>query len=129
MADVTRAPRQCPRAGCAGRVHQGVSTMTLQDTTGARNSNKSRFLNGKRPLCLLAFFAVSLTAFVISKAQDEETTRKLWDTAFINTGSKKPAPRKAAKRTYRVTTPTVPTEGVNGETVVGVTLWRLRRAT
>ncbi len=102
--------------------------MTLQNTTGARNSNRSDFLSGKRLLCLLALCAMSLSASVTSKAQDEETTRKLWDTAFINTGSKKPAPRKTARRSYRVTTPSVPTEGVNGETVVGVTLWRLRRA-
>ena len=32
------------------------------------------------------------------------------------------------KRSYRIATPNVPTDGVNGETVVGVTLWRLRRA-
>jgi len=102
--------------------------MTLQNTTGARNSNRSDFLSGKRLLCLVALCAMSLSASVISKAQDEETTRKLWDTAFINTGSKKPVPRKTARRSYRVTTPNVPTEGVNAETVVGVTLWRLRRA-
>src|SRR5258707_559663 len=104
--------------------------MILQDTIGAQNSNKSNcvnFLSGKRFLFLVAFCAVSLTASLTLKAQDEETTRKLWDTAFINTGSKKPAPRKA-KRTYRVATPNVPTEGVNAATVVGVTLWRLRRA-
>jgi hypothetical protein len=74
-------------------------------------------------LCL-----ISLTASITLKAQEEETTRKLWDTAFINTGSKKALPRKTSKRTYRVATPNVPTDGVNGDTVVGVTLWRLRRA-
>lgn len=102
--------------------------MTLQSTTGARNSNRSDFLRGKRLLCVVALCAMSLSASVTSKAQDEETTRKLWDTAFINTGSRKPVPRKTARRSYRVTTPNVPTEGVIGDTVVGVTLWRLRRA-
>jgi hypothetical protein len=63
------------------------------------------------------------------KAQDEETTRRLWDTAFIKSGSKKSSLRRATKRSYRIATPNVPTADVNGDTVVGVTLWRLRRAT
>jgi hypothetical protein len=78
--------------------------------------------------CLAAICAASFTAPVTLKAQDEEATRRLWDTAFINSGRQKTSPRKA-KRSYRITTPKVPTTGVNGETVVGVTLWRLRRAT
>lgn len=49
--------------------------------------------------------------------------------AFINPGNKKTSPRKSAKRSYRVATPNVPTAGGNADTVVGVTLWRLRRAT
>jgi hypothetical protein len=105
--------------------------MTLQNTIGARNSNKRNgvyVLGARQLVCLVALCALSLTAAITSKAQDEDTTRKLWDTAFINTGPKKTPPRKAAKRTYRIATPNVPTEGVNGETVVGVTLWRLRRA-
>jgi hypothetical protein len=107
-------------------------TMTLQDRIGARNTNKRKCvyrLSVKQLVCLVALCAVSLTASVTLKAQDEETTRKLWDTAFINSGSKKTSPRKATKRSYRIATPNVPTDGVNGETVVGVTLWRLRRAT
>ncbi|SRR6266404_183097 len=105
--------------------------MTLVDRSGAHNRHKRKCayrLTVKQLVCLVALYAVSLTASVTLKAQDEETTRRLWDTAFINTSSKKTPPRKAAKRTYRVATPNVPTEGVNGETVVGVTLWRLRHA-
>lgn len=106
--------------------------MTLQDRTGARKANKRKGdyrPSVKQLACLVALCAVSLTASVTLKAQDEETTRRLWDTAFINSGSKKPSPRRATKRSYRIATPNVPTAGVNGETVVGVTLWRLRRAT
>jgi hypothetical protein len=77
---------------------------------------------------LVVFCAATLAAPMTLKAQDEDTTRKLWDTAFINAGSKKTSPKKA-KRSYRVATPNVPTAGVDGDTVVGVTLWRLRRAT
>jgi len=100
--------------------HLAVSYRRISDTWAQ--------LTVKRLLSLAALCFVCLTASITLKAQAEDTTRKLWDTAFINTGSKKPLPRKAAKRTYRIATPNVSTEGVNGETVVGVTLWRLRRA-
>ncbi|MDX6574792.1 MAG: hypothetical protein QOE96_745 [Blastocatellia bacterium] len=103
--------------------------MTLQHGITISKGKRGHCLSVKQLVYLLALCAVSLTAWVTLKAQDDETTRRLWDTAFINSGSKKTPPRKAAKRTYRVATPNVPTEGVNGETVVGVTLWRLRRAT
>ncbi len=103
--------------------------MALQDRIVARNTLKKKYrLAVERLVCFLALCAVSLTASVTLKAQDDQTTRRLWDTAFINSGSKKTLPRKATKRSYRIATPNVPTEGVNGETVVGVTLWRLRRA-
>ena len=85
-------------------------------------------LRERRWVCLLVLCAATLAAPMALKAQDENTTRKLWDTAFINTGTKKISPKKA-KRSYRVATPKVPTAGVDGDTVVGVTLWRLRRAT
>jgi hypothetical protein len=105
--------------------------MTLQDRirtyTGQRKCGRGPGI--KRYVCLIALCALSITAAVTLKAQDDETTRKLWDTAFINSGSKKTLPRKATKRSYRIATPNVSTAGVDGETVVGVTLWRLRRAT
>jgi len=103
--------------------------MILHGRIGTDNAGGSRCLNhlGIRLLASLALCTVSLSASVTLKAQDEGT-RRLWDTAFINSGSKRTSPRKAAKRSYRVATPNVPTAGVNGETVVGVTLWRLRRA-
>jgi hypothetical protein len=60
----------------------------------------------------------------------EEATRRLWDTAFIDSG-KAPATskrRKPGARSYRVATPNIPVAGVEGDTVVGVTVWRLRRS-
>jgi hypothetical protein len=58
-------------------------------------------------------------------AQDTDTmTRKLWDTAF--TGSTKRTANR--RRAYRNATPNVPVNNVAPETVVGVTLWRLRPA-
>ena len=83
----------------------------------------------KHLMCFAAFCAVSFIVPLSAKAQDEEATRRLWDTAFINAGSKRAGPRKPTKRSYRIATPNVPTDGVNGDTVVGVTLWRLRRPT
>jgi hypothetical protein len=77
-------------------------------------------------VCALALCAVSLAA-ATQGTQDDETTRKLWDTAF-STAAKKPAPpgRNRARRDYRVATPRVSRAGVSGESVVGVTVWRLR---
>jgi hypothetical protein len=63
-------------------------------------------------------------------AQDpNEATRKLWDTAFINSGRAQASKRKRSTRSYRITTPKVPLAGVAEDTVVGVTIWRLRRST
>lgn len=59
-------------------------------------------------------------------AQDADTmTRKLWDTAFTSSTKKTTNRRRA----YRNATPNVPVNNVAPETVVGVTLWRLRAAT
>lgn len=105
--------------------------MTLPDNIEGPRTNKGycrHRLNVKQLACLVAVCAVSLTVPSIMKAQGDDTTRRLWDTAFISSGNKKTSPRKATKRSYRVATPNVPIDSVNGETVVGVTLWRLRRA-
>jgi hypothetical protein len=76
-------------------------------------------------LCALALCAVSLAA--AQGTPDAETTRKLWDTAFNTTG-KKPARAGGSipRRDYRVATPRVSPVGVSGDSVVGVTIWRLR---
>jgi hypothetical protein len=61
------------------------------------------------------------------KAQEsDERTRKLWDTAFTSASK----PRKPSKRrsSYRIATPNVPVDNVAPDTVVGVTIWRLRPA-
>jgi hypothetical protein len=53
--------------------------------------------------------------------QEDSQTRRLWDSEFVK--AKKTAP---AKRRYRVATPRIPTNTVDGESVLGITLWRLR---
>jgi len=107
--------------------------MTLDGTTiDTRNTSKSRCghpLSIRQLASVITLCMVSFSASATLKAQQEETTRRLWDTAFINTVPKKTPTRRATKRSYRIATPNVPTTGVNGETVVGVTVWRLRRAT
>ena len=70
---------------------------------------------------LLLLIAVSIG---VSAQKPEDATRKLWDTAFIESSAKKPGRR----RTYRNTTPNVPVNNVAPDSVVGVTLWRLRPA-
>ena len=69
-----------------------------------------------------------LMALVVPAQNPEEATRKLWDTAFTGSStSKKSAHRR--RGSYRVATPNVPVDNVVPDTVVGVTIWRLRPAT
>ena len=58
----------------------------------------------------------------------QESTRKLWDTAYIS-NNKATASKRRAARTYRIATPKVPLDDVSPDSVVGVTIWRLRAAT
>lgn len=107
--------------------------MSLQDMIGGGNTNKRESISRltvKRLASLLALCGMSLTTTLTLKAQDEETTRRLWDTAFIN--SRKPqtaSKRRRSARSYRIATPNIPVDGVLGDTVVGVTVWRLRPST
>src|SRR5215510_6156296 len=80
---------------------------------------------------LLIFVVISISfclaqppSFVLAQ-KPEDATRKLWDTAFIESSSKKATSRR---RAYRIATPNVPVNNVVPESVVGVTLWRLRPA-
>ncbi len=68
---------------------------------------------------LLALLLLAAPAFA------QETTRRLWDSDLFKTQSKKTAP---AKRRYRVATPQISPEKVDGDSVLGITLWRLRPA-
>lgn len=73
-------------------------------------------------LVLLILIAVP----VLVAQNPDDMTRKLWDTAFTSSSTKKNTRRRATG--YRLATPNVPTNNVAPETVVGVTLWRLRPA-
>jgi hypothetical protein len=50
-------------------------------------------------------------------------SRRLWDSTYID---KKGVVHPKGNRRYRVVTPKVPTTGVAGDSVVGVTIWRLK---
>ena len=77
---------------------------------------------------LLIMLNVSASFFAIAQKPDE-ATRKLWDTAFISpAANKQTATRRRSAGRYRVATPNVPTDNVAPDTVVGVTIWRLRPA-
>ncbi|MBA2524992.1 MAG: hypothetical protein H0V18_04285, partial [Pyrinomonadaceae bacterium] len=80
----------------------------------------------RRVAWLMLLCAAGLLAAVAQQPQEEEMTRNLWDTAFINQGNKAAAARKHVRRNYRIVTPHVPVTGVSADTVIGVTLWRLR---
>lgn len=93
-------------------------------------------MRGKRTIGshrrLTAVLTLSCIAGLISSAasysQDEGPTRHLWDTAYIKKTTGTAAGRKSARRAYKIATPNVPVEGVSPDTVVGVTIWRLRPA-
>ncbi len=88
----------------------------------------------------ISFISLVLIALVVSALcwppphwvalaqQPEETTRKLWDTAFTSSATTKKTSRRRTSGNYRVATPTVSVENVAPDTVVGVTVWRLRPA-
>ena len=76
-------------------------------------------------ICLASLCLLGLIAAGAAQSQQEETTRRLWDTAFINK-NKRAATKKPAKRSYRMATPSVSAEGVSADSVLGVTIWRLR---
>ena len=89
-------------------------------TPGKRMIDSRRIVMASTMILGLVCFAA-----MAQQPQEEETTRHLWDTAFITQG-KKPATGKPARRNYRIVTPRVPVVGVAPETVIGITLWRLR---
>ena len=66
-------------------------------------------------------------SFVVAQKSDE-ATRKLWDTAYIAPAGGKRTARRHARKKYRIATPNVPIDNVVPESVVGVTIWRLRPA-
>ena len=74
---------------------------------------------------LITLCVATLLTAAAQQPQEDETTRQLWDTAFINQGNKRAA-RRSPKNNYRIVTPQVPVTGVSADTVIGVTLWRLR---
>ena len=80
-------------------------------------------------LLSLALLSLITGSFVVAQQQDD-ATRKLWDTAFIatSTNKTKAASHRRSSRRYRIATPNVPIDNVVPESVVGVTIWRLRPA-
>jgi hypothetical protein len=84
----------------------------------------------KSKVIFLLLILMAASASLISTAQTpDETTRKLWDTAFIApASSKQTTSRRRRSGAYRVATPNVPVDNVAPDTVVGVTIWRLRPA-
>jgi hypothetical protein len=75
------------------------------------------------------FVALCLIGGSLVVAQkSDEATRKLWDTAYIAPAAGKSTARRRSSHKYRIATPDVPIDNVLPESVVGVTIWRLRPA-
>lgn len=79
-------------------------------------------------LVMRVLLLLILIVVFVAAQKPEDATRKLWDTAFIAPSNKKNATPNMRRRVYRNATPDVPVNDVAPETVVGVTLWRLRPA-
>lgn len=79
-------------------------------------------------LMLAGFCCAGLLSTAVLYTQDEGPTRHLWDTAYIKKPAGPAPERKSVKRSYKIATPNVPVEGVSPDTVIGVTIWRLRPA-
>src|SRR2546426_5897964 len=90
---------------------------------GGIMTGKSKFCGASwtSALCAIGFLMGSLMESVVLAAQDEKTTRRLWDTAFI-----KPKKKASTNRQYRPVTPSIPPVRVPEDTVIGITVWRLR---
>lgn len=89
---------------------------------------RGRNTSASRSILMASAMALTLACLVAAVAQqqgEQETTRHIWDTAYIDQGNKA-ATRKPARRNYRIVTPQVPVVGVTPDTVIGITLWRLR---
>lgn len=72
---------------------------------------------------IVACGAVSANAAAIQSGE-----RKLWDSEFLKAKSKPASGKLAPRKRYRVITPQISTDRVNADTVLGITLWRLRPA-
>jgi hypothetical protein len=75
----------------------------------------------------LLVLVVVFSSFVMAQ-QSDEMTRKLWDTAFSSSPVSRKGTRRRSSGAYHNATPNVPVNDVAPDTVVGVTLWRLRPA-
>ncbi len=75
---------------------------------------------------LIAAVALSLSP-AATRGQGGDTQRRIWDES-VESVSKAPSRRRAPQRRYRVATAKVAPTDVAPDTVVGVTVWRLREA-
>jgi len=91
-------------------------------TYGKRTNSSRRILAA----LAMTLGAAGLLAATAQQPREEEATRSLWDTAFINDRPASAAARRKARRNYRIVTPRVRVAGVAADSVIGVTLWRLR---
>ena len=71
---------------------------------------------------------VLITGSLVVAQKSDDATRKLWDTAYIAPAKSKTTSRRRSSSKYRIVTPNVPIDNVVPESVVGVTIWRLRPA-
>jgi hypothetical protein len=91
-------------------------------------SNNPRVVRCWRSMVSLGFVICMaiLLAGDMAARQQTEPTRRLWDSEFIKKSKQTAAKAPPDKRKYRIATPQIPVDRVEGDTVIGITLWRLR---
>ena len=90
-------------------------------------THSSKIISHRRLLVAwMMILCVAGLLAAVAQQQEDEATRQLWDTAFITQGNKRPGAKKPTRRNYRIVTPQVSVMDVSPDTVIGVTLWRLR---
>ena len=90
-----------------------------------RSVRKTIPLRRKLMVWMMTLWVSGMLTATAQQPRDDEATRHLWDTAFIDQGNKA-ATKRPTRRSYRIVTPHVPVVGVAPDSVIGVTLWRLR---
>ena len=75
----------------------------------------------------ILFFLTAMFLFVLISYTEDET-RRIWAEEYIKKDAAAPAPtvKQAKKPQYKVATPKIAAEKVNQESVVGITIWKLR---
>lgn len=79
----------------------------------------------ERTKILVCAIVAMSCVLLVAQNNDTDTTRHIWDTAFIGVKPKQSRSPSPGKPHYKLLTPSAPFASVDPQAVVGVTVWRL----